>query len=375
MESFRKYFRVVLNIVIPTAGIVLTCVLGPKLLRFFLPFVIGWLIAMIANPLVRFLERKVKIVRKHSSVLIVVFALAAVIFLGYFLISRLVMQAVSLGKDLPGLYAAVTEEVQGVLARFDRVFAMLPAEMRQGWQEMTENVSSYLSVLVQKAASPTVEVAGNMARSIPSILVNTVVMILSSYFFIVERDKIIEFWKQYLPESGRRYFQYLKTDVKRLIGGYFLAQFKIMFVVALILTAGFLVLGIRYAFLLGILIAMLDFLPVFGTGTVLIPWALITLLSANYPMAAGLGLLYVLTQVVRQIVQPKLVGDSMGLPPLLTLLFLYLGFKLSGIGGMILAVPLGILVLNLYHYGAFDSLIENLNVLIRDVNQFRKKDD
>ena len=84
----------------------------------------------------------------------------------------------------------------------------------------------------------------------------------------------------------------LKGDVKRLIGGYFLAQFKIMFVVAAILMAGFLVLGIDYAFLLAILVAILDFLPLFGTGTVLIPWAVVTLLSADYALAAGLALLY-----------------------------------------------------------------------------------
>lgn len=373
MESVIKYTRVILNIVIPLIGIGLVWFLGPKLLRFFMPFVIGWVIAMIANPLVRFLDRKLKIVRKHSSVLIVVVVLAAVISLGYFLISRLIIQAISLAKDLPDLYETATVEIQGVFAKFDDIFRILPKNVQQNWHEFTSNVGTYLSLLVQKIASPTVEVAGNVAKGIPNALVNTVVTILSSYFFIVERDKIIEFWKRYLPEGGSRYYNYLKGDVKRLIGGYFLAQFKIMFVVAAILIAGFFVLGVRYAFLLGILIAMLDFLPVFGTGTVLIPWALVKLFSADYPLALGLALLYVLSQVIRQVIQPKIVGDSMGLPPLLTLLFLYLGFKLSGIGGMILAVPLGIIVLNLYQYGAFDSLIENVKILVKDVGRFRKE--
>ena len=373
MESVKKYTRVILNIVIPLTGIGLVWFLGPKLLRFFMPFVIGWVIAMIANPLVRFLDKKLKIVRKHSSVLIVVVVLAAVILLGYFLISRLAIQAISLAKDLPELYEMATVEIQGVCARFDDIFRMLPLNVQQNWHEFTDNVGAYLSLLVQKIASPTVEVAGNVAKGIPNALVNTVVTILSSYFFIVERDKIIEFWKRYLPEGGSRYYNYLKGDVKRLIGGYFLAQFRIMFVVCAILIAGFFVLGVRYAFLLGILIAMLDFLPVFGTGTVLIPWALVKLFSADYPLALGLALLYVLSQVIRQVIQPKIVGDSMGLPPLMTLLFLYLGFKLSGIGGMILAVPLGIIVLNLYQYGAFDSLIENVKILAKDVSRFRKE--
>ena len=118
-------------------------------------------------------------------------------------------------------------------------------------------------------------------------MVNVVVIILSSYFFLAERDRIIGFWKKYLPENGGRYYENLKGDVRRLIGGYFLAQFKIMFMVALILLAGFVVLGIRYAFLLAILIAALDFLPLFGTGTVLLPWAVVKVLSGEYMLAAG----------------------------------------------------------------------------------------
>ena len=373
MDSVKKYAKVILNIIIPLMGIGLVCILGPKLLGFFLPFVIGWIIAMIANPLVRFLESRVKIVRKHSSVLIVVAVLALVIGLGYFLISRLVIQAMAMSKDLPEMYEMAVSDIKSAFAHFNDFFRILPAGFQNTWNELSSNIGSYMNLLVQKIASPTVTVAGNFAKGIPNALVHTVVTILSSYFFIVERDKIIEFWKKYLPEGGSRYYNYLKGDVKRLIGGYFLAQFKIMFVVAAMLIVGMLILGIKYAFLLGILIALLDFLPVFGTGTVLIPWALVKLFSAEYPLALGLALLYVLTQVVRQIIQPKIVGDSMGLPPLMTLLFLYLGFKLHGIGGMILAVPLGIFVMNLYQYGLFDSLISNVKILAHDINEFRKE--
>lgn len=373
MEHVKKYSKVLLNIVIPVGGIFLLCFLGPKLLKFFMPFVIGWVIAMIANPLVRFLESKVKIIRRHSSVLIVVAVLAAVIGLGYFLVSRLIIQAVSLAKDLPALYQLALEEIQAVFSRFDTVFVALPQSVQETWRAITDNIGQYVSLLMQKIASPTVAVAGNVAKGIPNALVNTIVTILSSYFFIVERDKIIEFWKRYLPKNGSKYYGYLKGDVKQLIGGYFLAQFRIMFVVAVILIVGFVILGISYGFLLGILISLLDFLPLFGTGTVLIPWGIIKLLTGDYAMALGLILLYILSQVVRQVIQPKIVGDSMGLPPLMTLLFLYLGFKLHGISGMILAVPLGVLVLNLYQYGAFDSMIENIRILVHDVNMFRRE--
>lgn len=372
MTEVKKFVRIILNIVIPLTGILLVCLAGPRLLRFFLPFVIGWIIAMIANPLVQFLERRLKLVRRHSSVLIVVAVLALVIGLGYFLVSRLLWQAVSLAQDLPELYQAVSLEIQQIFSRFQHLFSALPSNVQDFWTEFSGNVGESMGMLVQKIASPTVAAAGNVAMRIPNALVNVVVTILSAYFFIAEREKILMYWKRYLPEGGGKYYHFLRADVKQLIGGYFLAQFKIMFVVAAILLAGFGVLGIRYGFLLGILIAFLDFLPLFGTGTVLIPWALLQLVSGDYVLAAGLALLYVLTQVVRQMIQPKIVGDSMGLPPLWTLLLLYLGFKFHGISGMILAVPLGILAMKLFEYGMFDSLIENVKLLIEEIQKIRE---
>ncbi len=372
MSGHKKYAGIILNILIPLAGIFIVCYAGPKLLRFFLPFVIGWIIAMIANPLVQFLEQKIKLVRRHSSVLIIVAVLALVIGLGYFLVSRLLWQAVSLARDLPELYEKVSVEMREIFARFDHLFAALPDQVEEAWHEFSGNVGESLGLLVQKFASPTVVAAGSVAMRIPNALVNVVITILSAYFFIADREKILAFWKKYLPEGGGKYYRFLREDVKQLIGGYFLAQFKIMFVVAAILLAGFGVLGIRYGFLLALLIAMLDFLPLFGTGTVLIPWALLQLVSRKYALAAGLALLYVLTQVVRQVIQPKIVGDSMGLPPLWTLFLLYLGFKLHGISGMIVAVPLGILAMKLFEYGMFDSLIENTKALVEELQKLRE---
>lgn len=370
----KQYLKMVLNIIIPLTAILLVCTLGPWLLRFFMPFVIGWFIAMLANPLVKFLEKRVKLVRKHSSVLIVVTALAVVIGLLYLLITKLVVEAAKLIQDLPQIFELVRMEVQSALVNMERLLQVLPQGIQDTFRQFNENLGTYFTTLVQQIAFPTVTVAGNVAKRIPTALVYSIIVILSSYFFIVEREKILAFCKRITPKSALRYYEFFRQDVKKLIGGYFLAQFRIMFVVAVILAVGFLVLGIGYSLLLAVLIAILDFLPLFGTGTALIPWALVKLLSGEYAFAAGLALLYVLTQVVRQIIQPKIVGDSMGLPPLLTLFFLYMGFKLQGISGMILAVPIGMVVLNLYKYGAFDSLLENSIMLARAIQEFCKKD-
>lgn len=374
MEGAKKYLRVILNIVIPLAGLYLVCFWGPRLLGFFMPFVIGWIIALIANPLVRFLEKHLKIVRKHSSALIIVVVLGLIIILFYWLFGRLYVELAGFLKDLPLLYDSAVEDITGALSNSRKLIELLPENLQTPLEVFSENLGGYIGTFFSKAAAPTVEIAGNVAKSIPNVLVNTVITILSSYFFIAEQDRMLLWMRGYAPKFVLRYLEYLKKDAKGVIGGYFLAQFRIMFVVAFILAAGLMVLGVNYGLVLAVLIALLDFLPVFGTGTVLIPWGIVKLFTGEYAYAAGLILLYITTQVVRQIIQPKIVGDSMGLPPLLTLVLLYLGFKLRGIAGMILAVPVGLIFINFYRYGAFDSLIRNVKILVEDVNEFRKRE-
>ena len=372
---WRYCLRLLLNIVIPASGWILALSAGPWLLKFFMPFVIGLVIALIANPLVRFLERRLRLVRRHSSLLIVAAALALVIGLIYLVISRTVRAARSFAEYLPQLYETAEAAVRQGLERLGGSMDFLPQSLRESWEALGSSLGDYLGLAVEKAAPPTVEAAGSVARVIPALLVYSVVTVLSAYFFIVERDRIAAFLREHLPAGALRYQEYLKGELKRLVCGYFLAQLKIMGVVWLILTAGFFVLGVGYAPLWAFLISLLDFLPVFGTGTVLIPWGIIVVLDGEYAFAAGLLLLYVLTQVTRQAVQPKLVGDSMGLNPFLTLLFLYLGFKAGGIAGMILAVPVGLFFLNLYHFGAFKGMTDSAAALIQEIQAFRKGED
>lgn len=373
MEEVKKYLRLILNVVIPLIGLYLVCFWGPKVVGFFMPFVIGWIIALIANPLVRFLERRLNLVRRHSSALIIIIVLGLVIFLMYLLISGLYGELSGFLKHLPQLVENAAGDVSGALQNSQHLFDFLPDGIQAHLEQFSDNLDHYLGELVSKAAMPTVEIAGNVAKGIPNALVNTVITIFSSYLFIAEQDRMVMWLKQYTPPFVLRYGAFLKKDARELIGGYFMAQFRIMFVVGAILAVGFFVLGVSYGPVLAALIAFLDFLPVFGTGTALIPWAVVKLFTGSYSYAFGLLALYVITQVVRQMIQPKIVGDTMGLPPLMTLFLLYMGFKIRGIAGMILAVPIGLVFINFYKYGAFDSMADNGKLLIREVNVLRGK--
>ena len=128
----------------------------------------------------------------------------------------------------------------------------------------------------------------------------------------------------------------------------------------------------HFSILLALAIAFLDFLPFFGTGTALIPWAVYEFLTGDYKRVLALVVLYGVTQLVRQLIQPKLVGDSIGLTPLFTLVLLYTGYRVEGIFGMIVAVPIGLIVVNLYKAGAFDYILDDVKILADGVLSLRK---
>ena len=164
----------------------------------------------------------------------------------------------------------------------------------------------------------------------------------------------------------------MKRSLTRAIGGYLKAQLKIEIWMYLLLVIGFSILRVDYALLIAIGVAFLDLLPFFGTGTVLVPWAIIKLFSGNYLMAIGLLIIWGVGQLARQLIQPKIVGDSIGVPPIPTLFLLFIGYKIGGVIGMILAVPLGIIIYTMYQEGAFDTSVNSLKILVAGVNNFRR---
>lgn len=213
--------------------------------------------------------------------------------------------------------------------------------------------------------------AGNFAKSLPSYLISVIVAILSAYFFTIQREDVLKWMKQIAPPSVEKRMTLVMDNLRYAVGGYFKAQFKIMGVVFLILLVGFAVLGVRYFVLVAFLISFLDFLPFFGTGTAMIPWGIYKFLMGDYKMAILLIAIYAVTQLVRQLLQPKLVADSVGMNPLVTLLLLYIGYRIGSVLGMILAVPVGMVLINMLQAGAFDYILDDVRILVDGILELR----
>lgn len=371
----RPYWQIVVSLIFSLAATAAFIIIGIKALGFLMPFAIGWIISAIASPVVDWLEKRLKIVKKLGSALIVVVVLVLIVLLIYFAFSRITAEVGDLVENFPGLYAQLEVGLRQIGNTMSGVFFRLPEGVQHGWNTVVQNLDQSMGNLVTKISRPTMTAAGNFAKSLPSYLISFIVVMMSAYFFTVERDEVIQWVKKVSPPSVAKRMDLVMDNLKYAVGGYFKAQFKIMAVVFVILFAGFAALGVHYSVLIAFLIAFLDFLPFFGTGTAMIPWALYTGLMGDYKMTVSLIIIYIVTQLVRQLLQPKLVGDSMGMNPLVTLLLLYVGYKVRSVIGMILAVPIGMVLINMIRAGAFDYILDDVRLLVEGILGLREDAD
>ena len=367
----KTYLKVFLNLGIMLVLLLFCMFVLPRMVIYFMPFVLGWVIAWIASPPVRFFEKKLKIKRMAGSAFVIITVIALVILAGYFLGARLTEQMVDFIGELPNMWEGAQEDLTQIEQKLDAFNKYLPREVQTALKSLTENVTDYLGGFFGDLSLPTIEALSRFAMNLPSILIGVIMCVLSAYFFVADREYVPNLLKKALPESIIGHYEMIKRGLKHAVGGYFKAQLKIELWMYVLLGIGFSVLRIRYAFIIAIGVAFLDFLPFFGTGTVLIPWAVIKFLSGDYTLVIGLLIIWGVGQLARQLIQPKIVGESVGLSPIPTLFLLFIGYKAGGVAGMILAVPIGIIVLNMYQEGVFDTTLDSLKILYASVSNFR----
>lgn len=367
-----KYWKALVNIVIAIVMVVLVLWLVPKLLWFFLPFVVGWIISLIAAPLVKFFEEKLKIRRKAGSAFVIVAVIAVVVLVLYGICARLAEEVMGLMNALPAMWKSAGTDFEEIGDRLSILVNRLPADMQETLSHLAQQANTYAGELVGKLSTPTIAAVGNFARQLPGILIGIIMCLLSSYFFVAEKSQISSWFGEHMPRSVRERYHMIRDGLMKAVGGYFKAQLKIEVWMYVLLVIGLAILRVDYALLIALGIAFLDFLPFFGTGTVMVPWAIVKILSADYKMAIGLLIIWGVGQLARQLIQPKIVGDSVGVPPLPTLFLLFIGYKVGSVLGMILAVPLGLILYTMYEEGAFDTTKNSVLILVAGINRFRR---
>lgn len=372
MKQSTKYLKILCNLVAAIVTVVFLVFVLPRVLGYFSPFVCGFILSLIANPMVRFLEKKINIKRKYGSVLMIVAVIGAVVLVCYGLISAVVNGVQSFVAYLPTMYKDAGVEVNQAATQLQEILDRIPFIQNVNVNEVLNVLTDYVTEFISGSGEPTVLAIGDIAKRIPDILFGVIIGLLATYFFIADRDKLSAMIEKHVSKSLRENISNVWGQILKAVGGYFKAQFKIMFIIYIVIWVGLAILDVKYAWLIGFGIAFLDMLPVFGTGAVLWPWAVVKLFAGNYMTALGMMILYAVAQVVHQVIQPKLIGDSVGMNSFAALFFMYIGYKVSSVAGMIVAIPVGMILINLYEVGTFDTLIWCVKEMVTDFNNFRK---
>ena len=375
MMTSRENLKLIVNILVSLAVLLLCIFLVPRLVLFFMPFVIGWLISCIANPLVAFLERKLKIRRKAGTVVVIVCAIAAVIGIGYGLGVVFWRQVSGFIEEVPSMWEAVKHDFDNLGVLINQYIGVRAPKFADALNSLGNTIGEMITDLPKSLNFSTFEGMGSMVGNIASVIISIIMCMLSAYFFIADREWLTAFVGRVLPENITHKYDVFSSSLKQAVGGYFKAQFRIEIWMYVLLLVGLTVLKVRYSMLIALLMAFLDFLPFFGTGIVLVPWAVVTVIGGNYLRAIGFLVIWGAGQLFRQLIQSKIMGESIGMEPIPTLFLLFIGYRIAGVGGMLIAVPLGIIIVNMNEAGFFDTPKYSIRMLVRNINDFRKLDE
>lgn len=372
IKRWELYLELFIELALIVVAVLCICVLLPKLLAFMWPFVVAWIIAMIGSPICKFLEKKLKISKKFGSAMIMILVICIVGGVLYLIILKIGKEAIAFGASLPNVAEDVGGAMNDLLKKLHIQNVNVPDEIRTSFQNLFADLDTKVGIMIENIGKNSVTYASKFASNVSSALIGIIVTIIASYFFIADREELVARCKKVMPISLQRKAGVVKKSLSDAIGGYVIAQLKMMVITFVILLIGLIIVQSDYVLLLALLISLIDMLPIFGAGIVLVPWAIYSIVQGHYWMAIGLLIIQTACFLSRQVLQPKIIGDSVGLSPLLTLVLLYVGLKLGGIIGFLLAMVIGIVLLNFYRAGMFEEKkkrIVRLLELIREANK------
>ncbi|MCI8378366.1 MAG: sporulation integral membrane protein YtvI [Lachnospiraceae bacterium] len=372
-ERKELHKRIWTNLFVSLAILLAVIFIGPRLISFFMPLIIAWILATIVNPIVVFLENKIKIMRKHGSAIVIVLALLLVGGLIYMAIHALIVQIVLLVQDLPEVYGQVMLNLQESLNELHQKFHFIPGNLQQILDDNDDKINEFVFSFFDSLKTDSISAVGNFASSIIDIFVLVVLTLMISYFFVAKRDEIRGGIKKYMPQGIKNFWNMAMDTCLRALAGYIKACFQIMIIVFIILFVIFGgIMHVKYASLLALLTAFLDFLPFLGTGIIITPWAIYCAITGEYVNVIILVVTYVICLLAHRLLEPKLVGDSVGMSPFATLISMFIGYRLIGMLGLILGIPVGMVIMAFREKGMFESYIRGVKILAKDIDEYRK---
>lgn len=294
-----------------------------------LPFIIAWAVASVTVPLGRRLAYRIGISPRIGGLVCSLSLALVFILIGGFALWKGSMALWSFLVDVGeenGLYNIISSLLSGESSFLGDLFS----------DELADRIGTAVDSAVSSLISAVASFTGGLVGAVPRFFLFLVVTIVSLGYFSLDYDRILSFAASVLPDGVMRVASSVRRSLVSVVGRYILSYSIIMLITYAVLLIGFLALDVPHGPILALLVAFLDILPIIGVGTVLVPWSIYELALGTPVRGIGLILLFVVNAVIRQIAEPRIVGRSLNMHPAVTIIMLYVGYALFGLGGMLL---------------------------------------
>ena len=379
----QLWLRLGLRGVLALSGAALMIWVALPLASLLSPFLFALVVAWGLNPAVRWLQRRTNGSRKVITMILVVLVFAVVAGVLFGLGWMAVDQVRSLFDNRQSLLDELLSGVLGVVNSVEGWLSGLGGILPQGVITTSEDLIGTLAGWVQE-----LDLSGwltQMAGQAPSMVTNLsgfavalVVFIMASYFITGDYPRLRFELSDRVPAMARDFCRSVKDIFMSAFGGYVKSQLILSAGVFLILSIGFFLMRQPYSLLLAFGLAVLDFIPIIGSGTVMVPWAVVDMILGQYSEAAALMAVWGVIALFRQFAEPKILGDQTGLSPILSLVGIYVGMKVGGVLGMVVGPLLLLVCINLTKLGIFQPVLDDLAMAAADINAIlrsgRKRD-
>ncbi len=313
-------------------------------LGFLLPFFVAYIVSAIIRPIVKTMEQRLKISHKIASLIVLVFFYCTVGVLLFLIGFGVFSYLKDLITMLPSLYKTKLEPViSTALVGFEFPEDFDPT-LAEAIKTLIKELYSSIGTIVSGLSGKLLSVISSFASSLPTLVIGVIFSIISSYYFTADHEKLYDFLKRQCKPSFYEKIIAVRSAIREIISSYVKSYAIILSITFAELTVAMLILGTKNFVIIGLLIATFDILPVVGTGTILLPWAVFEFLTKDYKMAVGLLITYVIVFIVRQIIEPKIIGHHVGLHPLVTLVAMFAGTILFGVVGLF-GIPICIAII------------------------------
>lgn len=314
-----------------------------------MPFIIGMVIAMSFRNIIDKIEKNSRIKRVFISILILIvfysvigFVISLIGIKGFNFTSKLF-------NSLPVIYnETFLPALQIVADNIADKFPVMKPYLHDFVKDFNQSVFNYVS----NVSSKVVGTVTGIASQLPTLLIKFIFTIVSSFFFTIDYYKISNFIILQFKDEHKQVVIRMKNNVVGTLGKFVKAYSIIIFITFLELSFGFWIMGVPTPIFFGGLIAIVDIMPILGTGSILVPWSIIAFIMGNTKFGIGMLVLYILITVVRQIIEPKIVGQQIGLHPIITLILMYVGVNLMGLLGLLLLPILATILVKLDSEGS-----------------------